>query len=62
MVLFEDRGDGPHHGDGFFDLRLVYFDDLKSTSQGRVFFKVFLVFAPGCGSNGAQLATGQSGL
>ena len=60
--FFVDGAQATEDVDGFARGRLVQGDWLKAAAQGRVFFEVFLVLAPGGGSDGTQLAAGQGWL
>ena len=42
--------------------RFFHFNDLEASCQRRIFLEIFLVFGPGCGSDGAKLASRQSWL
>src|SRR5690554_6274929 len=59
MGFFVDSTQATEYVDGFARGRLVQGDRLEAAAQGRVFLEVFLVFAPGGGGDGAQLAPGQ---
>ena len=62
MVLLQRRRDAAHHAHALLDVRFVHLDDLETPFQGGVFLEVLLVFGPGGGRDGAQLAAGQGRL
>ncbi len=55
-------GEPAHHPDRAVLVRLLDLDHLEPAGQGRVLLEVFLVFGPGGGGDGAQLAAGQGRL
>ena len=59
MMLFNKRPNGPHHDHGRLLIRFLDLDHLKAPGQGGILFKVFLVFRPGRGRDGAKFAAGQ---
>ena len=62
VVLLQDRGEPAHHPRGAILVGLLDLDDLEPSGQGRVLFKVFLVFGPGRGGDRAELAARQRRL
>ena len=56
MVLLERRNDAAQHGHALRLDGLFYLYHLETAGQCRIFFKIFLVFRPGCGGDRAQFA------
>src|ERR1017187_7159016 len=50
------------NGDGVFDVRFAYENNLESPFQGGVFFDVFAIFVQRGGADSAQFAAGQRRL
>ena len=59
MALFIDRGQTTQNGDGLCGGRFEQVNWLEASGQGRVFFKVLFVLAPGGRGDSAQLAARQ---
>ena len=59
VMIFERGYDAAQHDDALVLRGLVHFDKLEAPRQRRILFEIFLVFGPGRGGDGAQLAAGQ---
>ncbi len=62
MVLFQRGNNAAQHGHALRLDRLFHFHDLEAASQRGIFFKIFLVFGPGGGGDGAQFSARQGRL
>ena len=62
VMLLEHAGQAAHHADGAVFVRLIDLDDLEAAFESGVGLEIFLVFHPGGGGDGAQLAAGQCGF
>ena len=62
VMLFQLAGDAAQHLHGGGLVRLLDLDQLEAPGQRRVLLEVFLVFQPGGGRQGAQLAARQGRL
>src|SRR4051794_19241991 len=59
VMLLERRYDAAQHDPARVLGGLVYLDDLKSASEGRIFFEKLLVFGPGGCSNRSQFSASE---
>ncbi len=62
VVLAHLAEQAAQHVNGLVFVGLFHFDHLEAAGEGGVLLEVLLVFGPGSGSDGAQLATGQGRL
>ncbi len=62
VMLLKRSHQSAHHDHALRFARLLHFDHLEATGQGRILLKVLFVFGPCRGGNGAQLTTCQCGL
>jgi len=52
----------PKDQGGDFHVGLIQLNQLKSSGQSRILFKIFFIFGPGGGGHGAQFPSGQGRL
>ena len=62
MVFLKRSFDTAQHGAGNFFCGLFDLDNLKPASQRWILLEVLFVFGPRGGGDGAEFATGESGL
>ena len=62
VVLFQHRGDAPHHHDRLGRARLIHHNGLEAAGQRRVFLDMLFIFGPSGGTDGPQRPPRQGGL
>ena len=62
MMLLERVHHASHHADRHLVIRLFDLHHLEAAGEGRILFKIFLVFSPGRGRDRPQLPAGQGRL